>query len=156
MSDLHAFELLPEYPLEDLNGATTVFGADCQTLDIKKALESGDGTIVTGSPLVINSLRSSEILKEVTAADNAQPTELDVELPQEAGAVPAQYTPQVSPSALEAADTPAVHAPEPETVEQAAAQPDSQVVGQAPTGDGEQSPPQNPPPEEKPRRLSTR
>lgn len=122
MSDepLWAFELRPEYNLEDLNGATVAFGPAAVTYDIKAALEESGGTIVTNDSLLAGTLRGHHILQEVSPEAGSEPVETPV------SEITTSEEPH--PSAF-ADDVPAEHADEPDD-EDAAVSQGEEVAGE--------------------------
>jgi hypothetical protein len=69
--NLRAFELRPEYKMEDLNGATVAFGPMAAMFDIKAALEDGSGKIVTDDSLMADTLAGHHILVECDVPSKA-------------------------------------------------------------------------------------
>jgi hypothetical protein len=93
-TELRAFELRPEYNLEELNGATVAYGASAQMLDVKSALVDGSGRIVSGDPSVISVLAGFPILQPASLEADDEPTPVSVDTEMLPGSAPVSYIPQ--------------------------------------------------------------
>jgi len=71
--ELLAFELTPDIALEELQGATMSFGPRAETFDVKAALETGNGVIVTDNALLASTLRGNPILQPCDVPAGAEP-----------------------------------------------------------------------------------
>lgn len=73
--ELTAFELGPDYSLDELQGATMSYGPHAYLFDIKAALTEGNGVIVTDDSLLASTLRGNPILQTCDVPSGAVPVE---------------------------------------------------------------------------------